>query len=508
MSRHFSHKLTALAAGWLLVVAAAVAQAAPVKVTFLHTNDVYEIAPKKAKGGLAELMTLLQAERAAAEHSVTTFGGDLISPSILSGMLEGAQMIELMNALGVDVAVPGNHEFDFGPEVAGRRIAEAKFPWLGSNVLGADGKPAVGMADTHMITAGEYRIGFFGLLTPETDTLSSPGPDIRFVPVVEAAKKAVAGLQEAGADVIVAITHLNLADDREMIKSVKGIHLVLGGHDHDPINIHERGVLIQKAGYDAHYLAVVDLVIDRVEKRGKTVIEVLPTWRMLTTRGVTPDPEIKKIVDAYEARLDKELGQPVGTSTVMLDSRRSTVRTGESGLANLIADALRDGVGADVAITNGGGIRGDRTYDPGTVLTRKDILTELPFGNVVVLLELSGADILAALENGVSEVENGAGRFPHLSGMTLTYDPKAEKGKRVVSAQIGGADIDPGKTYTLATNDYVARGGDGYAAFTRGKTLIDVSGGTLMATMVMDYIAAKGSVAPKLEGRIKAVGAN
>ena len=105
-------------------------------------------------------------------------------------------------------------------------------------------------------------------------------------------------------------------------------------------------------------------------------------------------------------------------------------------------------------------------------------------------------------------MENVAGRFPHLSGMTLTYDPKAAKGKRVVSAQIGGNDIDPGKTYTLATNDYVARGGDGYAAFTRGKMLIDASGGTLMATMVMDYIAAKGSIAPKVEGRIKAVGAN
>lgn len=109
MSRHFSYRLAALAVGWVLVVAAGVAQAAPVKVTFLHTNDVYEISPKKAKGGLAELMTLLKAERAAAGHSVTTFGGDLISPSILSGMLEGAQMIELMNALGVDVAVPGNH---------------------------------------------------------------------------------------------------------------------------------------------------------------------------------------------------------------------------------------------------------------------------------------------------------------------------------------------------------------------------------------------------------------
>jgi 2',3'-cyclic-nucleotide 2'-phosphodiesterase (5'-nucleotidase family) len=508
MLRYFRGKLAVPVAGWFFLLAVAAAQAEPVKITFLHTNDVYEIAPKKGKGGLAELMTLLKAERAAAEHSITTFGGDLISPSILSGLLEGAQMIELMNALGVDVAVPGNHEFDFGPEVARQRIAEAKFPWLGSNVIGADGKPAVGMAGVHTTTVGSYRIGFFGLLSPETDTLSSPGPSIRFEPVVEAAKQAVKQLQDAGADVIVALTHLDLADDREIVRSVKGIHLVLGGHDHDPITFYERGVLIQKAGYDAHYLAAVDLLVDRVERRGKTVIEALPAWRMVSTRGVTPDPEIKKIVDGYNTRLDQELGQSVGTTTVMLDSQRGSVRTGESGFANLIADAMREAVGADVAITNGGGIRGDRTYDPGTVLTRKDILTELPFGNVVVLVELSGGDLLQALENGVSRIEDVAGRFPHLSGMTLTYDPKAPKGKRVVSAQIGGKDVDPGNTYTVATNDYMAGGGDGYAALTRGTALIDASAGKLMATTVMDYIAAKASIAPKLEGRTKAVAAN
>ncbi len=493
----------ALVSGVILLLIAAGAQAAPTKITFLHTNDVYEISPKRGKGGLAELMTLLQAERAAAAHSITTFGGDLLSPSILSRKFKGAQMVELMNKLGTDVAVPGNHEFDFGPEVAEQRFGESSFPWLGANVLGKDGKPAAGLTAIHTIGVGDFKVGFFGLLAPETATLSSPGSGISFAPLIDTAESAVKQLEQAGADVIVALTHMNIADDRALIRSVKGIHLVLGGHDHEPITYYERGVLIQKAGYDAHYLAAVDLSVERVEKRGKSTVEVLPQWRMLSTRGVAPDPKVKPIVDAYNLKLDEELGQPVGKTAVELDSRRSTIRTMETGFGNLIADALRESVGAEVGLTNGGGIRGDRTYDPGTTLTQKDVLSELPFGNLVVLIELSGGDLLGALENGVSEIENIGGRFPHLSGMTMVFDPSAPKGKRIVSAKVGGAELDRNKSYKLATNDYIYGGGDGYAALTRGKPLIDPSGGKLMATVVMDYIAAKGTVAPKLEGRVK-----
>jgi 2',3'-cyclic-nucleotide 2'-phosphodiesterase (5'-nucleotidase family) len=144
---------------------------------------------------------------------------------------------------------------------------------------------------------------------------------------------------------------------------------------------------------------------------------------------------------------------------------------------------MRAGVGADIAITNGGGIRGDRTYDAGTVLTRKDVLTELPFGNVTVLLELSGADVKAALENGVSQVEKGAGRFPQVSGMSFSYDPAASAGARIDAVKIGGKPLDPAAVYRVATNDYMAGGGDGYAVLKKGKALIDASGATYMATM-------------------------
>jgi 5'-nucleotidase / UDP-sugar diphosphatase len=255
----------------LMIVGAA--RAEPVTITLLHSNDVYEIAPKEGRGGLAELMTLLRRERAAAAHSITTFGGDLISPSVLSGLTRGSQMIDLYNRLGTDVAVLGNHEFDYGPEVLAERIAASAFPWLGTNVLGQDGKPALGTIATHMIERAGYRIGFFGLLAPETDVLSSPGAAITFAPLLASARAAVERLEADGADLIVALTHYDLADDRALARSVASIDVILGGHDHDPITFYEGGVLIAKAGYDAHYLAAIELVVDRVMERDKEVVD-------------------------------------------------------------------------------------------------------------------------------------------------------------------------------------------------------------------------------------------
>ncbi len=504
MSRIIRMMAAPFAAVALFLLLPLAAAAEPTKITFLHVNDVYEISPKRGQGGLAELMTLLRAERAASPNSVTTLGGDLISPSVMSGLTKGAQMVELMNALGVAVAVPGNHEFDFGPDIARQRIGESRFPWVGTNVLGKDGKPAAGLAALHTVKIGGFTVGFFGILAPETDSLSSPGADISFAPVTETATAAVKQLQEMGAEVIVALTHLDFATDTALARDVPGISLILGGHDHDPMVWSERGVPLLKAGYDAHHLGVVDLSVEWVGEGDKKKLVVIPSWRLLSTAGIAPDPGIKAIVDKYNARLDADLNVPVGATKVALDSRRAAVRSEETAIGNLIADAMRAGVGADVAITNGGGIRGDRTYDGGTTLTRKDVLTELPFGNVTVLIELSGADLLAALENGVADVENKGGRFPQVSGLGFTYDPAAAKGSRVTGVRIGKAALDPAKMYKVATNDYMQGGGDGYASLKKGRVLIDASGARLMATMVMDYIAAHAPVAPAVEGRIAA----
>ncbi len=488
----------------MLVIAPLSAQAGSTKVTFLHTNDLYEISPKRGQGGMGQLMTLIMAERAASPNTITTFGGDLLSPSVMSGLTKGEQMISLMNAMGVDFAVPGNHEFDFGPEIALKRFGESKFTWLGTNMTDSSGKILAGTKSVMIKKIGEFNIGFFGVITPETTTLSSPGKGIKFAPVIETAKAAVKELQGMGAHMIVALSHLNIDDDRLLAKSVKGINMILGGHDHEPISIYDRGVLIHKSGSDGHHLGVIEASLEWKEKRGKKVLQVIPQWRMLSTAGITPDADLQKAIDGYSAKLNKELDVVIGTTNVELDSRRSSVRGGETTMGNLIAEAQRQSVGADVGLSNGGGIRGDRTYDKGAKLTRKDILSELPFGNVTLLLELSGANLLAALENGVSEVEKNAGRFPQVAGLRFTYDPKAAPGSRVLEVSVNGKALDKAHVYKVATNDYIAGGGDGYAALKKGKRLIDASAATLMATSVMNYISKMGSVSPKLDGRIAA----
>jgi 2',3'-cyclic-nucleotide 2'-phosphodiesterase (5'-nucleotidase family) len=447
-------------------------------------------------------MTLLERERSRAAHHLTTFGGDLISPSVMSGWRHGAQMIEVFNVLGVDAAVLGNHEFDFGPEVLIERMAESNFAWLASNVLGADGKPFGGASPTILREIDGLKIGLFGLLTAETTQLSSPGAQVRFTAVEPAASEAVAALKAAGADLVIAVTHLSIAEDRALARNVEGIDVILGGHDHDPIAFYEGGKLILKAGHDAHYLAVVDLLITKKQKQGKSTVSMLPQFRFVSTAGVPAHAGVGELVAGYEAELAEALSVPVGKTEVMLDTRRAVVRTRESSFGNLVADAMRDAVGADVGLANGGGIRGDRTYEAGATLTRKDILTELPFGNVTVMMELAGADLRAALENGVSQVEDAAGRFPQVSGMTFEFDPLRPSGRRTLEVKVGGVPLDNARTYIVATSDYLANGGDGYAVLRSGRLLIDASAGTLMASQVMDFIARQGSVAPRVEGRI------
>ncbi len=489
----------------LIVAVSTSAFAQKATVTLLHINDVYELSSKQGKGGFAPLMTLLKQERAKASNGtvITTLGGDLIASSMMSGITKGTQMIELTNAIGMDVAVVGNHELDFGPEIFKQRVAESRFPWLGTNVLGTDGKIYGQLLGTLTRKAGELTIGFFGVLTPDTEILSAPGLGMKFAPVIETARAAVKQLRDGGADFVVAMTHMNLAEDRELVREVKGIDLVLGGHDHDPMQLYEGGALILKAGYDAHYLGIATFEIEKTQGQRGPQVRVLPReWRLVSTAGVAPDPQIAALVKAHEDKLDAALLVPVGKTAVELDSRRASVRRQETAIGNMMSDAIREWAKADAAITNGGGIRGDRTYEAGTTLTRKDVLTELPFGNLTMLVEISGADLRAALEEGLSQVEDLAGRFPHLSGMKLVFDARRPKMNRIISIEIGGKPLDPQATYKLAINEYIAAGGDGYLSLKKGKQIIDANAAPLMATVVMDYITAKGSISPAVEGRI------
>ncbi|MGQ0548197.1 MAG: bifunctional metallophosphatase/5'-nucleotidase, partial [Armatimonadota bacterium] len=209
-------------------------------------------------------------------------------------------------------------------------------------------------------------------------------------------------------------------------------------------------------------------------------------------------------VKRYADQMSRELDVVIGRTSVPLDARNTAVRGGESALGNFIADVMRRAVDADVAITNGGGIRTNALFPAGEI-KRRDVVAWLPFGNVIVKARLSGEAIRAALENGVSQVEAQGGRFAQVSGLTYTYSRGRPAGSRITSVSIGGRPLDPAALYTLATNDFMLNGGDGYATIKAGEVIISAAGGPVMANTVVDAIRQAGTIAPRVEGRITAV---
>lgn len=494
--------MESLLAALIAVLALALpAWAEPVTITFLLANDTYKIDGDKNRGGFARLNAVVKAERAKGGHVVYAHGGDLISPSLMSGFDKGAHTIALLNLAPPTIFVPGNHEFDFGPDVFAQRMKEADFPVVAANIRSPDDHLPPGMVDKMTATIGGANIAMIGLASDESAVTSSPG-NLKFLPAVSTGVEMAKAIRKAGADFVVAVVHTDRAQDRELVDS-RAFDLILTGHDHDLTVFYDGRTALAESREEAEYLVAVDATIDVTEKDGKRSMTWHPGFRIIDTATVAPDPETQKKIDEYNAELSKDLDVEIGSTTEPLDSRKATVRTGEAAIGNLVADATRAAVGADVSITNGGGIRGNKEYPAGSKITRRDVLTELPFGNLTVKLEVTGETILAALENGFGEVENSAGRFPQVSGMTVEVDLKKPKNERVISVTIGGKPLDKSAKYILATNDYMYGGGDGYAMFKDAKPLFGVREAKLMANDVMAYIAAKKEIAPKVEGRIK-----
>ena len=474
-------------------------------IRFIVTGDLYELPADKERGGYAKLASVAKIFKKKTNRNIHSFlvhAGDAYSPSLLSAMDKGKSTVEMLNAVGVDYMVLGNHEWDFGPEITRERVWESNFPVLASNVIDQDGFPVDGTVRTAMVKVGPFRVGIMGLVTPNTKFVSHTKTD-EFLPVMDTAKKLAKELKGQGANLIVALAHLDFVEDMELFQS--GIvDILLSGQDHYYIFQDNGKSLWMDSGEDAEKVGIVDVHMKSYMKRGKKRFSWEADMRFVDTKHIQEDEAIASKVKGYEKYLSKELDIEIGKTLSELDSRKKTVRTEEAAIGNLIADAMREGVEAEICITNGGGIRAKKMYSPDTIITRKDILTELPFGNVVVKLELTGAQIFDAIENGVSEVEKNSGRFPQVSGMSFTYNPKAKAGSRVNSVKIGTSPLNKGKTYTVATNDYMASGGDGYSVLKKAKVIINASNATLMASMVMDYIKAKGTVSPKVEGRIVA----
>lgn len=475
------------------------------RVTILHVNDVYQFAPVDdgERGGIARLMTLKKEAIKRNPNTIFTFGGDTISPSVETRTYKGAQMIDAWNALGIDYSVFGNHEFDLGTQTLLDRMRESKFKWLGANVI--DTKTGKIFADTPEYVVrdiGGVKIGFIGFLLPETKQTSSMDASLNVLRPCSIAKKIVKKLRKKEkVSAVVALTHLSMAEDK-MLAECAEFDLILGGHEHTLLESSSSGTPIFKMWSDAREMGRFDLNFDAAKKL-KSI-----DWKVIdVTKDVADDPDFASVYEKYRPLLEK-LSERVGASSVELDALSESNRQKETNIGNFIADAYRNAVGADIGFVNGGSIRADQTYNPG-VLTKRDVLSILPFNNPIVKVEVTGALLKQILEHGVARSapgeDNEPGRFPQVSGVRFEYDVTKPAGSRVVAMTVGSEPVSDTKTYTLATSDFiVSKGGDGYTMFAQAKKLTDAATAPKDSD-VFEAALREKTIAPAVDGRIRRI---
>ncbi|WP_240903835.1 5'-nucleotidase C-terminal domain-containing protein [Chengkuizengella sediminis] len=474
------------------------------KITILHTNDTHaRINEGKYDGmGLAKLSTLVKEQEADNANVLLLDAGDTFHGTTFATLEQGKSIAEVFNAVGYDGMAAGNHDFNYGYE----RLLELKemvtFPVLSANVIVEETGEL--LLPPYMIQEVDgVKLGIFGLSTPETHYKTHPKnvEGLKFTDPVEAAQTMVAELQSQEVDVIIALTHLG-TDASSTDTSIKvaegapGIDLIVDGHSHTEDNIGESGTLIVSSGEYTKNLGVVELSFDEngelVSKEGSLITKE-------DAAEVEPDTEVQAVIDAITASQETILAEVVGSTSVVLDGEREQVRAGETNLGNLITDAMLNETGADVALTNGGGIRA--SIDVGEI-TKGEVITVLPFGNYIVTKEVSGAVIKAALENGIDSYPDAKGAFPHVAGIDYTIDVSKPAGERAVSIQINGEPLDLEKTYVLATNDFLAAGGDEYTMF---ADIAIKNEYPALDEVLIQYIQEKGEVSPVVEERITAI---
>jgi len=479
------------------------------RVTFVLFNDFYLMGEQpfpdgKNRGGFARLAAIVKAERARAaaegRNVVVAHGGDTLSPSVMSGLDRGAHIVALTNMIAPNMFVPGNHEFDFGKAVFLQRMGEAKFPLYGANLRDQGGAALPGFKDRTMLEFNGVRIGLTGLAYEQSPRMSSP-EDLRFASTIDTTKVQATALREAGADFVCAVLHCNRGDAIKL-QYERTAELLLTGHTHDLLVSYDDKCALVESGYDAHEVTCVDVTIMVREENGKRTVTWRPQFRVIDSGSVTPDPEVAAAVARFEAMLIDKMGEAICITEVALDSATATVRTREAAIGNLFADAMRINMRADAAILNGGGIRAGKTYEPGSRISQGDVLAELPFGNRIVVLEMSGADLKRAIENGLSRLPQSAGRFPQVSGMAVEFELARPPGSRITAMRIAGAPLDEARTYRVATLDFLARGGDDYTMFAAARRITPDNDAPLMVNEVVEYLRKLGTAKTSVEGRM------
>jgi 5'-nucleotidase/UDP-sugar diphosphatase len=470
-------------------------------------------------GGIARVTVAVEAAREALGDAnvVLLDAGDWFQGSLFYTQYRHEIVAEFSNMLGIDVMAVGNHEFDDGPEELAALIGAIEYPIISGNTnVVAEPLLADILDQVAILEVGGERIGVVSVLAEDTDETSSPGDNVVFEDSVSYLRAAVGALEAAGINKIIALTHVGYTVDQNIAASVSGIDVIVGGHSHTLLSNTAEGA----AGPYPTMVnnpAGVEVPIVTAGAYGKYLGNLEVTWdddgNLISASGeptlidasFEPNADIVARLATLEEPIQELMSEVIGTATAPIDGARETCRMVECQMGNLVSDAMLDRVadqGISIAIQNGGGLRA--SIEAGEI-TMGEVLTVLPFSNTLATVQLTGADVIEALENGVSDYENQAGRFPQVAGLQYTWDPAQPAGSRIVEVRVetdgGWAPIDEAATYGVVTNDYTRRGGDGYATFAEGENPYDF--GPPLEQVLADYIAELGGeYTPYTDGRI------
>lgn len=485
----------------MLVLSMAAVAAGPVKLTILHTNDVhgriagFSVADVPGEfGGYARLYTLVKQIRKEVANVILLDAGDTLHGTNLVNLQKGVNVISMMNGLGYDAMVPGNHDFNYGYAHLLDLSKLAEFKVLSANVE-KDGEPV--FEPYTIIEKDGVRVAVIGLSPEETPIVTHPNNVIglQFISPIERTKKMVAEVKDE-ADIVVLLSHSGYEVDQKIAKEVPGIHLIIGGHSHTQLDkaVVVNNVIIAQTGEHSKNLGRVDLNIEDGKITGYA------GYLIPMDDKIAKNVAINQVVKVQDDKLNTIMSEVVGTSAVTLQGERAQVRTQETNLGNLVADVILNACQADLAVTNGGGIRASINVGEVTV---GEIFTTLPFDNTLVVIEVTGAQLKTALEISVGKVPEQNGGFLQVAGLKFSYDPKKPAGQRVVDVTVQGQALDLNRTYRVATNDFTAAGGDGYTSFAEGK--VAYQSGLYLRDLMVSYIKAQKTVTAEAEGRITVI---
>lgn len=509
----------------MLTVSAGMAMA-DYDLTILHTNDFHarfepindfdstcsaeDNEAGECYGGSARLATAISDARGRHDNTILVSGGDQFQGTLFYTYYKGRMAARIMNKLGYDAMAVGNHEFDDGPDVLRDFLDALNFPILLANadVSGEDRLAGV-LRKSTVIERGGEKIGIIGISPQNTDELASPGKYIVFYDPVDGVQAQVEKLTDQGVTKIIVLSHSGYREDLRVAELTTGVDVIVGGHSNTYLNSHDDSAagpyptmvgdtaIVQGYAY-GKYLGELTV---RFDDAGKVVRAAGDP--VLLDASVAEDASIKARITEAALPLDKIRNEIVAETTEMIDGSAAACRFGVCAMGLAIAEAMLERVkdqGVQVALTNGGGVRAG--IDAGKI-TKGEVLTVLPFQNTLSTFRVSGAQLIEALENGVSKAGEDAGRFPQVAGIRFAYAPGAAPGARVREVSVGGEPLDPERMYGVVSNNYLRGGGDGYVTFVNAVEAYDF--GPDVADVLADYLAANSPFTPMVDDRIMTV---